>query len=119
MAAATACTPDATNEPREGLAMETNNALIGHWTRQAAEACAESYPDSLEFRDGGVYHGSAGDGQGFVQWGGGDYRLLDDRRIKLQDQRDAMVEYRFTLDGRTLSFLAPDGCRILYTRMAE
>lgn len=96
--------------------METKDALIGRWTRQATEACAESYPDALEFGAGGVYHGSAGAGQGFVQWGGGDYQLLEDERIKLQDQRDAMVEYRFSLDGGTLRFVAPDGCEIVYTR---
>ena len=96
--------------------MPQEEQIVGHWRRRETAPCAEAYPDALEFRAGGIYLGQAGAGQGFIHWGGGDYEIVGADRIKLQDQTDAMVEFRLEADADTLRFTAADGCEIAYGR---
>ena len=104
--------PNGTDDAMTNL-MDT---ILGHWRRLEGDPCAEQYPDSLDFRAGGVYMGLAGRQQGFVHWGGGDFEIVPPDRIKLQDQTDMMVDYRLVAGTDRLHFTTADGCEIAYGR---
>ena len=82
----------------------------GRWRRIGGDPRAERYPDGLKFLRGGVYIGQAGERQGFVMWGGGDYEVIPPDKIKLQIQTDAMVADEISATGQQLRFRDSDGC---------
>lgn len=99
-----------------GAMTDLTETILGHWQRLEGDPCAGQYPDSLEFRAGGIYMGLAGPEQGFIHWGGGDFEIVAPDSIKLQDQTDMMVGYRIVASPGRLEFTAPDGCEISYGR---
>ena len=90
--------------------------VAGRWRKLPGRPCDEPYPEEVTFLDGGVYLSRAGETQGFIIWGGGDYEVVPPDRIKLQIQTDAMVTYEVSAEGDQLRFRDFDGCEFAYRR---
>lgn len=92
--------------------------LAGEW-RKADDApeCARRYPDHLTFSTGTTYRGQRGEGQGFIWWDAGTYRLEGENDLLLTVATDELVRYQVTVDGDRLDAEDPDGCRFSYRRV--
>jgi hypothetical protein len=90
--------------------------LVGLWRKVDAPPCADRYPDSLTFSTG-TYRGARGEGQGFVWWDAGSYRVENDRSLVLSVATDELVAYDIHLEGDRLDVVDPDGCRFSYQRV--
>ena len=95
----------------------TNPELSGTW-RKAHDApqCADGYPATLSFGRG-TYRGARGEGQGFIRWDAGTYRVDDGTQLRLSTATDELVDYEVRLDGDVLTVVDPDGCRFTYLRV--
>jgi hypothetical protein len=91
--------------------------LVGTWRKTTSSECAHRYPDEIEFREA-TFLARKGAGQGFIVWDAGGYRVTDAGRIKIDTASDEQVDYRFSLDGDTLTFVDANGCEFRYHRMA-
>jgi hypothetical protein len=90
--------------------------LTGDWLQPGNQpGCAAAYPRSLSFRPG-TYRGTRGEGQGFVRWDAGIYRVQDGG-LELSTATDELVRYAIQLDGDLLTVVDPEGCRITYQRV--
>jgi len=74
-------------------------------------SCDLFYPDSMEFFKDGTYSGQLG-----YIWGGGNYAVPDNGRIKL-DTVGGMSAYNFSISGNILTFTDDSGCTFQYQRV--
>ena len=93
-------------------------ALTGRWTKTTASACADGYPDDLEFRDPNLYSGRK-HGGGFTLWDAGTWEVADALHVKISTANDAVVRYRFTRAGDVLAFVDAQGCEVSYRRVSS
>jgi hypothetical protein len=91
--------------------------LVGSWSKAESPPCAEKYPQTLTFATG-TYRGRRGEGQGFVWWDAGIYRVEHPDRLVLGTATDELVTYGIRLEGDRLEVTDPDGCRFAYRRQA-
>jgi hypothetical protein len=89
--------------------------LTGRWHKSSSPPCATAYPDDIEFGDA-RYRARKGPDQGFVVWDVGSVEVLDEQTVRLGIATDQRVEYRFGLDGDTLTLTDPEGCTVGYRR---
>jgi hypothetical protein len=89
--------------------------LVGSWTKEESPPCAQIYPQNLIFAEG-TYRGKRGEGQGFVWWDAGIYRIEAPGRLVLGTATDALVTYEIRLDGDRLEVTDPDDCHFTYRR---
>ena len=93
-----------------------DKALIGTWRKMTTEACANQYPDVLQFLEAGVYMTEIPNGE-FRYWQSGDYETENRSRVKIQTANDRMQSYEYSIDsdGR-LKFLDERMCEIIYIK---
>ncbi|MGH3024045.1 MAG: hypothetical protein ACRDNI_10345 [Gaiellaceae bacterium] len=91
--------------------------LQGAWRKTTSEACAEAYPDEIEFFEH-RFLGRKGPGQGFVRWDVGGYEVSGPDEIRVATATDERVAYEFSVEGDELTFVDPEGCRVTYARAA-
>ena len=89
---------------------------IGEWIRVGGAACAESYPDRIDFRDGGIYIGRKEPEGTFTQWDAGTWRVVEPGRVEISTANDAVLSYGFSVADGVLSFRDADGCEFRYRR---
>jgi hypothetical protein len=108
-------------DPRGGLMTEQHGPdaieLTGSWRKRDAPGCADRYPDVLTFSTG-TYRGTRGEGQGFIWWDAGIYRIEGDRRLVLSVATDELVGYEVRRVGDVLEVVDSEGCRFSYQRIA-
>ena len=105
---ATANTPHDPHDPR----------LIGTWQRsEPAPACASKYAMRLQIQAGGLYSGQAATAGEFTWWDAGTWRVKAPGVLALSVANDEVVDYRFELQGGSLTVTDKDGCRFSYHRM--
>jgi hypothetical protein len=63
----------------------------------------------------GTYRGTRGEGQGFVQWDAGIYRVREGA-LQLSTATDELVTYDLQLAGDLLTVVDPVGCQVTYQR---
>jgi hypothetical protein len=108
-------------EPRPpGVGPETDvpaahARLLGVWRKTTSDACAQAYPDEIEFFEH-RFLGRKGPGQGFVRWDVGGYEVSRPGEVLLATATDERVAYGFSLKGDELMFVDPEGCRVTYAR---
>jgi hypothetical protein len=100
--------------PKAGVP-DAHAPLVGVWRKTTSDACAQPYPDEIEFFEHRVL-GRKGPGQGFVRWDVGGYEVSGPDRIRIGTASDERVDYGFSLEGDELIFADPDGCRVAYAR---
>ena len=93
-----------------------SSSLVGSWRKSASPRCSDKYPDTMEFAPA-TYRGTRGQGQGFVWWDAGIYRLDGPHRLVLGTATDELVTYEIRLEGDRLEVVDPEGCRFAYERM--
>jgi len=92
-------------------------SLVGTWRKITTSRCSVIYPDDIEFRRRGLYTGMKGEGRRvFTLWDAGEYRVLSENEIRISTANDALITYRFTMSGDTLTFVDKDGCEFKYRR---
>jgi len=92
-------------------------SLVGRWRKITTSKCSGIYPHDLEFRRQGLYTGLKGEGRReFTLWDAGEYRVLSEDEIRISTANDALITYRFTMSGDTLTFVDKDGCEFKYRR---
>ena len=97
--------------------MSTTAELTGRWERIAGGGpCSEPYPDRIAFQSGGLYQASSEPAR-FTLWDVGTYEVTGPNRVKLSTANDAVVAYEFAIAGDSLTFIAPDACRIGYRKL--
>lgn len=74
--------------------------------------CDMVYPQSIEFFRDGTYAGQIG-----YMWGGGNYAVLENGRIKLDTVQGGMSVYNFSISGNILTFTDDAGCTFRYQRV--
>jgi hypothetical protein len=92
--------------------------LLGVWRKTTADACAQVYPDEIEFFEH-RFLARKGPGQEFVRWDVGGYEVSGPKEIRMSTATDERVAYGFGLDRLELTFVDPDGCRVIYVRAAS
>lgn len=91
--------------------------LSGHWHKVTGDRCAEPYPDELELRPGGTYRGAKAPGsRSHPLWDVGTYAAEGEGTVRISTANDARIAYGVTLEGDTLTFTDPQGCRVQYRR---
>lgn len=96
------------------MAPISTEALTGRWQRTTDEACADAYPEELEFTARGVYTGSSP--QRLPLWDAGGYEVLDGGKVRIATANDAEIVYDFVLAADSLTFTDATGCRFTYRR---
>jgi hypothetical protein len=90
----------------------TTNPLVGKWIKTSSELCTLAQPNELEFFDDGTYVGA------LPNWKGGNYRVVDSRRLKLDTTTGTGV-YEFKRSGDSLAFKNDSGCEFRYRRSQQ
>jgi len=96
--------------------MPSENPLWGTWEKVTTSACSEAYPDRLVFQPNGLYFGHSEPSGTFTTWDVGKFDVLADTAIRVSTADDAIVTYRFTLSGDTVTFVDPESCAFTYRR---
>lgn len=89
--------------------------LVGEWTKLSREPCAARYPAQLRFEPGGLYFGES-DGGLATWWDQGTWQTPSAGEIAVSTFNDAVVHYRYRLDGDALEFTDAQECRFQYQR---
>jgi hypothetical protein len=92
------------------------NPLTGEWRKLAASSCGELYPDQLIFQENGIYFGRRDPAGTFTSWDAGKYELLGPGQVRLSTANDAILPYRYSLDGDVLTFEDGEKCVFRYQR---
>lgn len=91
---------------------------LGEWRKVAEEGCREAYPETIVFREGGVYE-APGAAEAGMRLQSGDYEVSGEEggSLLLQAANDAMLRYRI-VEKREAAFVLDDGdgCRVGYRR---
>jgi hypothetical protein len=77
--------------------------VIGAWQR-AGSFADDLYPDRLVFSEKGLYRGEKDELGMFTLWDVGTYDLVSDGEVAISTANDAVVRYRYVLDGDHLTF---------------
>jgi hypothetical protein len=100
-----------------GVAMADRDArLVGAWQKTSGGACAAGYAAHLRFQPNGLYFGNTDPPGAFTWWDGGTWQVPEPGRLALSTANDAVVTYRYVLDGDTLSVTDPSDCQFSYRR---
>ena len=113
-----ACVPEwspRTEDDRSGRSRRVTDSLVGTWTKTSSAACAEVYPDQIEFFEA-TYLGTKGPDQRFIWWDAGGYQVTAPDRVTIGVATDEQVEYEFSLSGNVLTFRDREGCEFTYRR---
>jgi hypothetical protein len=111
------CAP--TPEVTWGEAMpQQTPQLVGSWEKITRTACGETYPDSIQFQEVGLYFGQKNPPGTFTQWDVGTYEIADPKQIRISTANDAIVTYEFSISNDVLTFVDPDDCEFRYRRVA-
>jgi hypothetical protein len=92
-------------------------ALIGSWEKITSSPCSETYPDRLEFRDGGRYRGQKEPVGTYAVWDVGGFEIIDEKQVKISTASDSIISYEFSLSGDSVTFVDPQRCEIKYRRV--
>jgi outer membrane lipoprotein-sorting protein len=84
----------------------------------STDECAERYPAEVTFV-AATYRGARGDDQGMIWWDAGTYRLADEQTLVLSTATDELVEYPVEVTPERFTFTDPDGCEVVYERVAS
>ena len=79
--------------------------LVGAWRKTSSDACAETYPDEIEFFEH-RFLGRKGPGQSFVRWDVGAYEVHGPDEIRIATATDERVAYEFSVEGNELTPVA-------------
>ncbi|MBX3121314.1 MAG: hypothetical protein KF806_09860 [Nitrospira sp.] len=91
--------------------------LFGRWEKLQHPPCAQRYPDTLEFRERGLYVGRSEPPGTFSLWDTGTFELLDPQHLRLSTANDALVTYDVSWQQDRLTFVDADGCEFAYRKM--
>lgn len=92
------------------------NPLTGAWHKLTASRCSELYPDHLIFQDNGIYFGRRDPPGTFTAWDAGKYEVVGSDQVRLSTANDAILPYRYSLDGDMLTFEDEESCSFRYQR---
>jgi hypothetical protein len=90
--------------------------LLHRWQKTSRTACAERYPDRIEFRDGGLYFGEKDPKGSYTLWDAGTWELPPGGQIRISTANDAVVTYNVAKSDDTLTFTDTDNCEIQYRK---
>lgn len=90
--------------------------LTGEWLKVTACSCGELYPDHLIFQDNGIYLGRRDPPGTFTIWDAGKYELMGPEQVRISTANDAILGYRYSLNGDVLSFEDEQNCVFRYQR---
>ena len=93
------------------------HVLLGQWEKLPHSPCAQRYPDTLEFRERGLYVGRSDPPGAFSLWDAGTFELLDPQHLRLSTANDALVTYDVSWQQDRLAFVDADGCEFAYRKM--
>ncbi len=88
--------------------------MLGGISGGLSTSCDILYPNSIEFFKDGTYAGQLGS-----LWGGGNYEVVENGRIKLDTMQGGLSAYGFSLSGSILSFTDDSGCEFRYQRIQQ
>lgn len=107
------------------IACSSSSSIIGKWQHLPNPTptssgqlfdfrigCDVLYPDYIEFFKDGTYSGQLGS-----MWGGGNYTVTDNGRIKLDTVQGGISAYDFSISGNILTFTDDSGCTFHYQRV--
>lgn len=97
---------------------EKISQIIGTWKKESLSKCSESYPDRIEFREGGLYF-TQNFPERFSIWDVGTYRVTGPNAVKISLANDAIVSYEFSLAEDFITFLDAKKCEFKYRRIAS
>ena len=94
----------------------TTEAMIGAWKRGVHAPCNTIYPPVVEFLKNGIYAAPHGPAVGAI-WHGGDWEIDQNKALRIQAAKDAMLSYAVDgLGAGQFVLVDSDGCRIPYSR---
>jgi hypothetical protein len=88
--------------------------MVGTWRKLSKEAGLSRYPATLTILPNGQYRGAAEMPGEYAYWDVGTWTEDGLGAVTLSTANDARVKYRVSLDGDRLTFVSPDGERIVY-----
>ena len=89
----------------------------GRWRKVSSSDCSAPYPELLELEAGGRYSGwNEAPSEHHPIWDRGGWEPAGPSRLRISLANDATREYAVSLEGDSLTFVDPDGCRIEYER---
>jgi hypothetical protein len=98
-----------------GEAMSAQKAqIVGNWVKTTRSTCDRTYPDLIQFQEGGLYFGQQEATGTFTQWDVGTYKFVDSQQISISTANDATIVYNFSILNDVLTFIDPGGCEFKY-----
>lgn len=91
--------------------------LVGNWEKITDSPCSQTYPDTLEFRERGLYAGHQQAPGAFTLWDAGTFQVAEPGQIRISTANDAIISYQFSLVDDELTFTDPGGCEYKYRRV--
>jgi hypothetical protein len=91
--------------------------LEGNWEKITHSPCSQTYPDTLQFGQGGLYTGHQHDPGAFTLWDAGTFQVAGPGQIRISTANDAIISYKFSLRDNELTFTDPGGCAYKYRRV--
>jgi hypothetical protein len=91
--------------------------LTGHWEKITVSACSRIYPDSIEFRNDGLYFAKNNSENPMIIWDAGNFRVEAPGKIRITLANDAGESYRFFLSDTILSFIDSKNCEFEYKKV--
>ena len=88
--------------------------IIGRWQKTNNSDCDQTFPDELEFLEGGIYNVPLRDDVFYV-WQGGDYEWISENEIRIMTANDAMLSYRVSMEDGSLTFDDNADCTTTYS----
>ena len=92
--------------------------MSGAGKKSTRSTYSHPYPDTIQFREGGLYFGQKDPPGTFTQWDAGTFEVIDSEQIRVSTANDAIVAYGFSLSNNVLKFVDPDGCEFSYRRVS-
>lgn len=93
---------------------DLTQAILGAWTKQSDDACAEQYAGTIQFEENGLFSGSGG---AIVFWDAGHYEIRAENAVMISNAYDAEIVYTVSIDEGILTFTDESGCTFSYQRM--
>ena len=104
------------NSGTNGEIEKVRASLVGSWEKQEGSPCAAAYPDQIEFLERPRFSATRGPEQRFIWWDVGRYEVVAKNQIRIQTASDEFVQYGFSISGKALTFVDPNGCEFRYRR---
>ncbi len=92
------------------------STIIGNWERLDHTACSDIYPDSVLFREDGLYFARKDPAGSFSLWDVGTFEIVGSGEMKISLANDAVAKYGFSLSGDLLTFTDETGCTFTFRR---